>query len=45
MMYDPGLVNTAIAHSVTYLDGEAGILQHRGYPIEQLAESCTCECR
>jgi citrate synthase len=42
MTYDPGLVNTAIARSsVTYLDGEAGILQHRGYPIEQLAESCT----
>jgi citrate synthase len=42
MTYDPGLVNTAIARSsVTYLDGEAGILQYRGYPIEQLAESCT----
>ncbi|HUY50412.1 MAG TPA: citrate synthase [Streptosporangiaceae bacterium] len=42
MTYDPGLVNTAITRSsVTYLDGEAGILQHRGYPIEQLAESCT----
>jgi citrate synthase len=42
MTYDPGLVNTAITRSsVTYLDGEAGILQYRGYPIEQLAESCT----
>ena len=42
MTYDPGLVNTAITLSnVTYLDGEAGILQYRGYPIEQLAESCT----
>jgi citrate synthase len=42
MTYDPGLLNTAITRSsVTYLDGEAGILQYRGYPIEQLAESCT----
>jgi citrate synthase len=42
MTYDPGLFNTAVTRSrVTYLDGEAGILQYRGYPIEQLAEKCT----
>lgn len=37
--YDPGFVSTAAAESaITYLDGEAGILRYRGYPIEQLAE-------
>jgi citrate synthase len=37
--YDPGFVNTASCRSsVTYIDGEAGILEYRGYPIEQLAE-------
>lgn len=37
--YDPGLVTTAMAESsITYLDGENGILRYRGYPIEQLAE-------
>jgi len=42
MTYDPGLFNTAVTRSkVTYLDGEKGILQYRGYPIEQLAENCT----
>jgi citrate synthase len=36
--YDPGLFNTAVTRSsVTYLDGEAGILEYRGYPIEELA--------
>jgi citrate synthase len=36
--YDPGLFNTAVTRSqITYLDGEAGILEYRGYPIEQLA--------
>src|SRR5680860_529498 len=36
---DPGFVNTASCSSeVTYIDGDAGILQYRGYPIEQLAE-------
>ena len=36
--YDPGLINTAVTRSkITYLDGEAGVLEHRGYPIEQLA--------
>ncbi|MHB2023599.1 MAG: citrate synthase [Mycobacteriales bacterium] len=40
--YDPGLFNTAVVRSrVTYLDGEAGILQYRGYPIEQLAETAS----
>jgi len=37
--YDPGYMATASCRSaVTYVDGEAGILQYRGYPIEQLAE-------
>ncbi|MET1004077.1 MAG: citrate/2-methylcitrate synthase, partial [Propionibacteriaceae bacterium] len=40
--YDPGFVNTASCRSsVTYIDGDAGILEYRGYPIEQLAESST----
>ncbi|GAB3256880.1 citrate synthase [Alteromonas gracilis] len=38
--YDPGFTNTASCRSaVTYIDGEKGILEYRGYPIEQLAES------
>jgi citrate synthase len=42
MTYDPAFMNTAACHSaVTYLDGDNGILQYRGYPIEQLAENCT----
>jgi citrate synthase len=37
--YDPALMTTAATSSaITYLDGEAGVLQYRGYPIEQLAE-------
>ncbi|RLV50678.1 citrate synthase [Nocardioides mangrovicus] len=37
--YDPGFTNTASCRSsVTYIDGEKGILEYRGYPIEQLAE-------
>ncbi len=37
--YDPGFVSTAACDSnITYIDGEAGTLLHRGYPIEQLAE-------
>ncbi|MEI6447861.1 MAG: citrate synthase [Actinomycetes bacterium] len=40
--YDPAFMNTAACRSaVTYLDGDAGILQYRGYPIEQLAENST----
>lgn len=37
--YDPGFVSTAACESkITYIDGGKGILLHRGYPIEQLAE-------
>ena len=37
--YDPGFVSTAACDSdITYIDGDAGVLLHRGYPIEQLAE-------
>ncbi|NEW38895.1 citrate synthase [Nocardia cyriacigeorgica] len=40
--YDPGFVNTASTKSaITYIDGEAGILRYRGYPIDQLAERST----
>ncbi|MCU0257873.1 MAG: citrate synthase [Solirubrobacteraceae bacterium] len=39
MSYDPAFMNTASCRSaVTYIDGDAGILEYRGYPIEQLAE-------
>src|SRR5713226_7787595 len=42
MSYDPSFSNTALCHSkITYLDGDAGILRYRGYPIEQLAEKST----
>ncbi|GAA5998023.1 uncharacterized protein JCM10292_002269 [Rhodotorula paludigena] len=38
-VYDPGFMNTAVVQSrITFIDGEKGILRHRGYPIEQLAE-------
>jgi len=41
-VYDPAFMATAAAESsITYLDGEAGILRYRGYPIEQLAEHST----
>jgi citrate synthase len=37
--YDTGFMNTAMCTSaITYIDGDAGILRYRGYPIEQLAE-------
>ncbi|MGP8058752.1 MAG: citrate synthase [Acidimicrobiales bacterium] len=40
--YDPAFMSTAACESaVTYLDGDAGILRYRGYPIEQLAEQST----
>jgi citrate synthase len=40
--YDPGFVNTATCRSaITYIDGDAGILRYRGYPIEQLAAHST----
>jgi citrate synthase len=39
--YDPGFMSTAACQSsITYIDGEQGLLQYRGYPIEQLAEGC-----
>jgi citrate synthase len=41
-IYDPALMQTAAcASAITYLDGDAGILRYRGYPIEQLAENST----
>ena len=40
--YDPGFMSTASCRSsITFIDGDQGILQYRGYPIEQLAEQCT----
>ena len=40
--FDNGFVNTAACtSSITYIDGDAGILRYRGYPIEQLAEKST----
>jgi citrate synthase len=42
MTYDPAYMNTASCRSeITYLDGENGVLEYRGYPIEQLAEKST----
>jgi citrate synthase len=39
MTYDPAFMNTASCRSaITYIDGDAGILRYRGYPIEQLAD-------
>jgi citrate synthase len=39
MTYDPAFTNTAACRStITYIDGDKGILMYRGYPIEQLAE-------
>jgi citrate synthase len=39
--YDPGFMSTASCNSsITYIDGDKGELQYRGYPIEQLAETC-----
>ena len=40
--YDPGFTSTASCESaITYIDGDEGILLHRGYPIDQLAEQST----
>lgn len=40
--YDPGYGNTgSCSSSITYIDGEQGILRYRGYPIEQIAESAS----
>src|SRR4051794_15318945 len=42
MTYDPAFMNTASCRSaITYLDGDKGVLEYRGYPIEQLAEHST----
>jgi citrate synthase len=42
MGYDPAFLNTAYCRSkITFIDGERGILEYRGYPIEQLAERST----
>jgi citrate synthase len=39
--YDPGFLSTAsCASTITYIDGDAGVLLYRGYPIEQLATHC-----
>ena len=39
-MYDPAFLSTAAcASSITFVDGDAGIMRYRGYPIEQLAEN------
>src|SRR5204862_5683188 len=40
--YDPAYTNTASCRSaITYIDGDQGVLEYRGYPIEQLAEQST----
>jgi citrate synthase len=42
MTYDPAFTNTASCRSsITFIDGDKGILRYRGYPIEQLAEKST----
>jgi citrate synthase len=42
MTYDPAFMNTASCRSsITFIDGDRGILRYRGYPIEVLAERCT----
>ena len=42
LSYDPAFLNTASCRSaITFIDGDAGILEYRGYPIEQLAEQST----
>jgi citrate synthase len=42
LSYDPAFLNTASCRSaITYIDGDAGILRYRGYPIEQVAEQAT----
>jgi citrate synthase len=42
MTYDPALMNTASTKSaITFIDGDKGILEYRGYPVEQLAERRT----
>src|SRR3954452_18673360 len=42
MTYDPAFTNTASCRSdITYIDGERGILEYRGYTIEQLCDDAT----
>src|SRR6188508_1690158 len=42
MTYDPGFLNTASCRSsITYIDGDKGILRYRGYPVDQIAENAT----
>jgi citrate synthase len=42
MTYDPAFMNTASTKSaITFIDGDKGILEYRGYPVEQLANQCT----
>ncbi len=42
MSFDPAFTNTALCESsITFIDGDRGILEYRGYPIEQLAENCS----
>ncbi len=42
LSYDPGFKNTASTRSdITFIDGAAGVLEYRGYPIEQLAENAS----
>src|SRR3954465_559892 len=42
MSYDPAYTNTASCRSaITYIDGDAGVLEYSGYPIEQLCEQAT----
>src|SRR5262245_41643367 len=39
--YDPGFMSTASCKSaITYIDGDNGVLLYRGYPIEELAQTC-----
>ncbi|MBI3665292.1 MAG: citrate (Si)-synthase, partial [Acidobacteria bacterium] len=41
MSYDPAFLNTASCQSsITFIDGDRGILRYRGYPVEVLAEKC-----
>lgn len=41
-LFDPGYINTApVKSSISYIDGDKGILRYRGYPIEELAEKST----
>jgi citrate synthase len=42
MTYDPAFMNTASCRSsITYIDGDRGILRYRGYPVDQLAENAS----